>query len=176
MENPFQKRVPGKFSSKNRAVKNFTVKLNKHRTTWEKVADFLTSIFGSLPFVILHFIWFSIWLVWNNGLFGLIPFDPYPFGLLTTLVSLEAIFLAIFVLVSQNRSSKVDQMRSEVDLQVDLATEEEIIKILYILKILAEKNGIDLSDDNQLKKMLEPINEWEVEKQLEKQLVSKSNK
>jgi uncharacterized membrane protein len=90
--------------------------------------------------------------------------------LLTTFVSLEAIILAIFVLISQNRSLKVDDIREETHLQINIITEREITKLMKMVVILLEKQGVDLSQDPELKKMLKPVSESEIEKQLEKEI------
>ncbi len=161
---------PSKISRKRHIVKSFAAKLNQQRTREERIADFFTKFFGSLSFAVFHLIWFIIWIILNVGWFNLQPFDPYPFGLLTMIVSLEAIFLSIFVLVSQNREAKIDRLRDEVDLQINLTAEQEITKILSLLKILLERNGVDVKDDPELERMLKQIDAWEIEKKLEKDL------
>jgi uncharacterized membrane protein len=102
---------------------------------------------------------------------GVPVFDPYPFIFLTTFVSLEAIILAIFVLISQNRAVKIDDLREEVDLQVNLIAQKEITKVMRMLAILLQKQGVDLSEDPELKKLLRPISEEEIEKKLEKEIL-----
>jgi uncharacterized membrane protein len=161
---------PSKISRKRHIVKSFAAKLNQQRTGEEKVADFFTKFFGSLTFALIHLAWFIIWIVWNMGWINLKPFDPYPFGLLTMIVSLEAIFLAILVLVSQNREAKIDRLRAEVDLQINLTAEQEITKILSLLKVLLERSGVGVKDDPELERMLKQIDAWEIEKKLEKDL------
>ena len=163
---------PSKISRKRQVVKSFEAKLSQQRTFAEKIADFFTYAFGDLRFASMHVIWFIIWIGWNSGFIpGATPFDPFPFGLLTMIVSLEAIFLSIFILISQNRSSKIDKLRSEVDLQVNLTSEQEITKILSMLKVLSERNGIDLSRDEELVRMLKNIDAWEIERKLERDLI-----
>jgi uncharacterized membrane protein len=151
-------------------LRSFKAKANAKRTTAEKLADWMTEIFGSFEFLILNAAFFIIWLLINTGSLGLLPFDPYPFTLLTTLVSLEAIMLAIFVLMSQNRASRVDDLREEVDLQINVISEKELTKIMKLLAVLMEKNGIDVSNDPELKKMLKPLSAEEIEKILEKEI------
>lgn len=108
--------------------------LEFRRGRLDKIADFMTEQFGSLWFLILNAIVFVGWIEWNLGLFGLPVFDPFPFGLLTMLVSLEAIFLAIIVLISQNRQSRVADIRQQLDFEVDYRAESEIKKILHKLE------------------------------------------
>lgn len=131
----------------------------------------MTAQLGSMWFLMLNAAWFVVWILINTGVLPLVaPFDPYPFGLLTMVVSLEAIILAIFVLISQNRGEKIDEIRDEVDLQVDMIAEREITKILELLTRVAEKNGIDLSKDVELHDMLRPTNTEKIEKTLEEQI------
>ena len=107
----------------------------------------------------------------NTGFIYFIqPFDPFPFGLLTMIVSLEAIFLAIIVLISQNRAAKIDDLRAETDLQINTITEEEITKVMELQVLLLKKNGIDVSHDPELMQMLEPTDLDRIEKSLEEQI------
>lgn len=94
-------------------------------TVMERVTDVIAEFSGSLPFLILHFLWFSIWIGLNT-IPGLLAFDPFPFGLLTMCVSLEAIFLSVIVLLSQNRQGAKDRIRADVDYEVNLKAELEV--------------------------------------------------
>ncbi len=153
-------------------IQSIKAKANAKRTHIEKLADWITSRFGTMTFFTLNLIWFTVWLLINTGKIAFIaPFDPFPFSLLTTAVSLEAIMLAIFVLISQNRSMKVDDLREEIHLQVNLIAEREITKIMQMMAILLEKHGVDLSEDSELKKLLRPISAEELEKRLEKEIL-----
>jgi len=90
----------------------------------DRTADKITSFAGSLNFVYIHSIWFGVWILLNIGLFGsAVAFDEYPFGLLTMIVSLEAIFLSTFVMVSQNRQAARADIRSELDFETNLRSE-----------------------------------------------------
>lgn len=155
-----------------RIIKSVKVEADKKRTVSEKTADALTAVCGSISFLAFNMVWFVVWIVWNMGLIPTLkPFDPYPFGLLTMIVSLEAIMLAIFVLISQNRGSKIDDLREEVDLQVDIITEQELTKLMAMVAILLEKNGVNVSKDEELQEMLKPTNFEKIKKALEKQVV-----
>lgn len=141
----------------------------------ERMADWMTASFGSITFIILNALLFLFWILANTGALPFIkPFDPYPFNLLTMVVSLEAIFLAVFVLISQNRNSKIDDLRSETLLQLNLISEREITKLLKIIEMLAKKEGIDLSKDLELQKMLKPVSEQDVERKLDKEFSGNS--
>ncbi|CAN5187765.1 DUF1003 domain-containing protein [soil metagenome] len=151
-------------------VKSYKARADAKRSTWEKIADVLTTKFGSVAFLTLNALWFLVWIVWNGGMFGLTPFDPYPFGFLTMVVSLEAIFLAIIVLISQNRAAHIADMREELELQLSTISEEEITKVMSMLSMLLEKQGIDIGSDSELAAMLKPTSNDALEKELEQEL------
>lgn len=94
------------------------------RSLQDRIADKITAFAGSMPFVYVHVVWFALWIAINEGLFRTdLVFDPFPFGLLTMIVSLEAIFLSTFVMISQNRAdSKREALASH---QWELVQEEE---------------------------------------------------
>lgn len=154
-----------------RVIKSFKAKENAKRSAPEKFADWLTAYFGSVIFLGLNALWFAAWIVINTGLIpGIEPFDPFPFGLLTMVVSLEAIFLAIIVLISQNREARVGELREEIDLQLNTMSEGEVTKLIKMMTILLENQGVNLDDDPELKKMIQPFDSDVVEKEIEKEL------
>src|SRR5438445_1970391 len=104
----------------------------------DRVADAITAFSGSMPFIYVHVLWFAVWVSLNLGLFGLTPFDAFPFGLLTMIVSLEAIFLSTFVLLTQNRQAEIADMRVDLGLQINLLAEYEITKILTLCHAIAD--------------------------------------
>lgn len=145
---------------------------NAKRTLTEKIADWMTSKFGSNIFLLFNILFFTVWILINtDNIKWINVFDPFPFILLTAIVSLEAIILAIFVLISQNRTAKVDDLREETHLQLNLISQREITKIIKMMALLLEKQGIDLSQDPELHKMIRPISEEEIEKKLEKEIL-----
>ena len=155
-----------------RIFHSMKAKADAKRTSVEKMADWLTSRFGSQIFLWFNVLLFAIWLLINTGnVPGLPAFDPFPFSLLTTAVSLEAIVLAIFVLMSQNRTAKVDDLREETHLQLNLISEKEITKIIKMMALLLERQGIDISQDPELHKMIRPFNESEIQRMLEKEIL-----
>lgn len=145
-------------------------KADAKRTIPERFADRMTKIFGNISFLMLNVLIFAWWISTNTGWTGEEIFDPFPFPLLTTAVSLEAIFLAIIVLISQNRAGKVADLREEVDLYVDIISEQEITKILELVTEIAKQHNIDLSKDRSLKKMLRKIDTEKIESVLETQI------
>lgn len=102
-----------------------------------------------MPFVWLHVAWFCCWLTLNSWP-GIAHFDPYPFTFLTLIVSLEAIFLSAFILISQNYELRISDRRNQLDLQINLLTEQENTKMLQLLERIAEKVGVDVKDDPAL--------------------------
>lgn len=147
-------------------------KADARRTSMEKIADWMTSNFGSNTFLGANIFLFTAWLLINTHKISFLPaFDPFPFNLLTNIVSLEAIILAIFVLISQNRTAKIDDLREETHLQLSIISEMEVTKIMKMLVLLLEKNGIDISQDPELHQMLRPVSEEEIEKKLEKEIL-----
>ncbi len=110
----------------------------------DRIADAITRFTGSMVFVYIHLIWIGSWVVVNLGWLGIRPFDPYPFGLLTMIGSLEAIFLSTFVLISQNRMAAAADRRAELDLQVSLLAEHEITKLVQLVSDIAER--LDVAD------------------------------
>ncbi len=108
------------------------------RTPAERFSDWITAIASSGPVLIGHVIWFAVWVVINVGWVpGVPPFDPFPFSFLTMAVSLEAIFLALFVLASQNRLGRESEKRGHLDLQIDLLAEREMTVVLRLLQDIA---------------------------------------
>ncbi|EKD76069.1 MAG: hypothetical protein ACD_43C00234G0004 [uncultured bacterium] len=151
-------------------IKSFQAEVNAQRGPFGRVADFLTTRFGSIAFLSINVLWFIAWIIINTNLLPIEPFDPYPFGLLTMIVSLEAIILSIVVLISQNRASHIADVREEMDLQLDVITEKEITKIMELVVKLAELQKIDCQSDKVLAEMLKPIDVHKIERVLEKQL------
>lgn len=123
---------------------------DESRTLQDKVADAITAFVGSMAFVYLHGIFFLVWIWINLHMGQKRAIDPYPFQLLTLGVSLEAIFLSTFVLVSQNRMQATGDDRDDLDLQVDLLAEYEITRSLRLIRAMAEKMGIQEAEDPEL--------------------------
>jgi uncharacterized membrane protein len=161
---------PEKVDRRRHAIRSFKAKANAKRTLSEKFADLLTVKFGSVTFLLLNAIWFATWILWNTGKIpGLEPFDPFPFGLLTMVVSLEAIILAIIVLISQNREARIGELREEVDLQINMITEEELTKLIKMVALQLEAQGIKPADDPDLERLLKTSND-QITRELEKEL------
>ncbi|MFN8381123.1 MAG: DUF1003 domain-containing protein [Anaerolineales bacterium] len=138
------------------------------RTTEERLADAITDFSGRMYFVYFHIVWFAVWILINLGYLGIKPFDPYPFGLLTMVVSLEAIFLATFVLISQNRLSAEADRRADLDLQIGLLTEHELTRVLVMLDAIQDKLGIDNDEDQELLDLEKNVHPEDVLEEMER--------
>ena len=126
---------------------NANKEIQKFKTAEDKAADKITSFAGTMSFVYIHSFWFGIWILINLGLLGAgIKFDKFPFGLLTLIVSLEAIFLSTFVMISQNRQANAAEVRSELDYQVNVKAEKEIDIVMKTLERIAKKQGVEVQD------------------------------
>lgn len=115
----------------------------RRRSLGERVSDLFTRFMGSMTFVVLHLALFTIWVTVNLGWTPLRPFDPFPFGILTLIVSAEGVLLAIFVLVSQNRMSRQANQRAHLDLQINLLSEQETTKLLQKVQSILDHFGIE---------------------------------
>lgn len=154
-------------------IQSFEAKELRKRSWSVRLADDLTSTFGSFSFLTFNVLFFIFWILMNTGqIQGLSVMDPFPFPLMTTIVSLEAIILTLIVLMSQNRQSFISNLREEIDMQVNLTSEREITKILQILVKVADKQGIHLNDKD-LAEMLKNIEVSYLERKLEEQLGTK---
>ncbi len=138
------------------------------RTRQERIADGITGFSGRLSFLYLHAVWFAVWIAVNLGFFGLKPFDPFPFGLLTMIVSLEAIFLATFVLISQNRSSAEADHRADLDLQINLLSEHEITRVIRMLDAIQDRLGIENDSDAELVQLERNVSPREVLQEMDR--------
>jgi CRP/FNR family transcriptional regulator, cyclic AMP receptor protein len=123
---------------RHRVARNINEEMEIRSTTVERIADVIAAFSGSITFLVANAVWFVAWIVWNTLPFGG-HFDPYPFGFLTMVVSLEAIFLSIFVLVSQNRQAAKDRLRADAEYEVNLKAELEIRQLHEKMDFLTEQ-------------------------------------
>jgi len=120
------------------------------RTLFDRLADGIARFAGGVAFLIIHVVWFVVWLVLNSRGRGR-AFDPYPFSLLTLTVSLEAIFLATFVLISQNRAARIAERRAHLDLQINLLAESEMTKVLTLVRAITAHLHVAGVEDAELR-------------------------
>ena len=111
---------------KTRVSRNVNEEIEEHLTFVQRSVDWISWFSGSLWFLALTAIWFIVWIAVNMLPLGVPQFDPYPFGLLTMITSLEAIFLSCFVLISQNRQADKDRVRANIEYEVNIKAELEV--------------------------------------------------
>jgi uncharacterized membrane protein len=133
-----------------RTIINLRLKAAGERSLQNRIADLITTFSGRMVFAYVHVVWFCVWILLNTGRLGVRPFDPYPYGLLTMIVSLEAIFLSTFVLISQNRLSQEAEHRADLDMHIGLLTEHELTRVLQMLDTIQDKLGIENDKDSEL--------------------------
>jgi uncharacterized membrane protein len=168
----YHQHLQSKASAKKDLYHSLKAKEDAKRTRWEKLADWLTNISGSIMFLIANCVIFGLWIIANVSVIpGLKAIDPFPFGFLTMAVSLEAIILSTVVLISQNRASRIADLRQEVDLQINVKTEAEITKLLELMILLLKKNDL-VDQDPLLQEMLQPVALDEIEAALEKEIIA----
>ena len=127
------------------AIKAWEQALLEGRSRAEQLSDWITRVFSSGPVLALHVAWFALWIALNSGVADMRPFDPFPFPFLTMTVSLEAIFLTLFVLASQNRLGRQADKRAHLDLQIDLLAEREMTAVLQLLNDIATHLDVNTS-------------------------------
>lgn len=133
-----------------RAIAHIEKEALRQRSFGERFSDAVARVAGRMWFVWLHIAWFVAWILYNTGVLHGKPFDPFPFQLLTLVVSLEAIFLSLFILISQNRLNRQSDQRTHLDLQVNLLAEFETTKMLQMLQALCEYHGLPESQDKDV--------------------------
>jgi uncharacterized membrane protein len=133
-----------------RTIIHLRTKAARERSLQSRIADAITSFSGRMIFAYVHIVWFGIWILLNTGRFGVRPFDPFPYGLLTMVVSLEAIFLSTFVLISQNRLGEETERRADLDLHIGLLTEHELTRVLQMLDAIQDRLGIVDHENSEL--------------------------
>lgn len=152
-------------------ITSLRTRANAKRKWPAKLADWLTVRFGTMAFLVINVVWFAVWIALNTRIFpGVEPFDEYPFSFLTMVVSLEAIILSIIVLISQNREERIATLRQEVDLQINLQTEKELTKLMELVVMLLEMQGVDVDEDDELHEMLVPTSAEKIEETIEKEI------
>jgi uncharacterized membrane protein len=137
----------------------------EERTRTDRFAEAIANFCGSMTFVWVHVVWFGIWIL-INVIPRLPHIDPFPFTFLTLVVSLEAIFLSTFILISQNHDSKISERRNHLDLQINLLSEQENTKMLVMLRAIAEKVGANPSRDDQVEALSEETKPQRLVKQI----------
>ncbi|MDX6498641.1 MAG: hypothetical protein QOG23_1901 [Blastocatellia bacterium] len=136
------------------------------RTRSDLVAEAIADFCGSMIFVWVHVVWFAGWVL-INMLPGIKHIDPFPFTFLTLVVSLEAIFLSTFILISQNHDTKISERRNHLNLQIDLLSEQENTKMIAMLQAIAARVGADVPQDPHLQALSEETEPERLVRQIE---------
>lgn len=140
----------------------------------EQIAAKFSALAGSTPFIILHVFWFGGWVLINSKVIsGITPFDPFPFSFLTLIISLEAIFLTLLVLMSQNRMTKETEKRAHLDLQINMLAEQETTMILRMVQKITKHLGLEEGMDNSLKDLSEATDVNSVAKKIDESSTTK---
>lgn len=142
------------------------------RSFAERISDVLTKAVGSITSITLHATWFAVWISINNGfVHSITPFDPFPFGVLTLIVSTEGVLLAIIILISQNRMIRQADRRAHLDLQISLLAEQETTLVLHMLQRIARQLGLPEDPSAaQATKLIEQIDVAAMMRRLQEEL------
>lgn len=128
-----------------RVSRNVNEEMEEKLPALQRIADWIAWFSGSMQFLIINGLWFAIWIGLNTLGGERLQFDPFPFGLLTMIVSLEAIFLSCFVLISQNRQAAKDKIRADIEYDVNIKAELEVAhlheKVDHIYEQMTTKFG-----------------------------------
>ncbi|MEK7184266.1 MAG: DUF1003 domain-containing protein [Patescibacteria group bacterium] len=147
---------------------SFRAKSLARRRPIDVFADKVIGAAGTIPIVELHIVVFVCWILINTGVLPVVPvFDPYPFGFLTMMISIEAIFLSLLILIGQNRQSVVADLREEMNFQITVQSEQEVTKLLKLVKEIHEHHGLALKRDNELERMTKKLDTSKLEAQIE---------
>lgn len=140
----------------------------KKQTVTARIGTAITGFFGTMASIILHLLFIGGWCVYNSGwINGTRPFDPYPFNLLTLCVSFEGVLIALFVLLTQNRMARQNELQAQVSLQLQMLVEQEVTRVLQLVRQLCEKEGIttgaplahELEKDTDLEHLTQQLEE-----------------
>src|ERR1700689_3934169 len=132
-----------------RAISELEHSALARRSVSARIGDAIALHAGKMWFIVFHIVWFALWLWLNSETKSRFAFDPFPFQLLSTIVSLESIFLSLFILMSQNRSNVQADRRNHLELQINLLSEEENTKMLQMLQAICEHHKLAIGRDRE---------------------------
>src|SRR6266513_2947081 len=141
-------RAPASVAENVETVVRVESETQRPRSRSEAITDVIGGFVGTISFVAVQLLVFAAWVVVNAGKIPpLAPFDPFPYPLLSSITSLEAVLLAAFVLMKQNRMGMIADRRDHLDLQVNLLTEQRATQIIQMLDRLSTRLGVDQQQD-----------------------------
>jgi uncharacterized membrane protein len=154
-----------------RAIVELEERSRRDRNWQERLSDRVAAVAGTVGFVLFHLALFTTWAAWNALAPASLRFDPYPYGLLTFIVSLEGVLVATFVLITQNRMSRQADARDHLNLQIDLLAEQETTAILRMLRHISEHLGAPTDDPDlrQAEQLAEETNVVELMENIERE-------
>lgn len=132
-----------------RSIVELEERSHRERSRKERISDRITTAAGTLGFISFQLAASAAWMVWNALAPAALRFDPYPYGLLTIIVSLEAMLIATFVLITQNRMSRQSDARDHLNLQIDLLSEQELTLLLRLVRRIADHLGVAPPPDSE---------------------------
>jgi uncharacterized membrane protein len=143
---------------------------NRRLSLSDRISLGITDSVGTFAFAIGHSALLLAWCLWNVLGPEALRFDPYPYGLLTMIVSMEGVILAVFVLITQNRMSAQSDQRDHLNLQVDLLAEQEMTMVLRMLDRISDKLGIqpDTEEQKEAGQLMQQTNIYELLEQMRK--------
>lgn len=143
----------------------------RRMTAHQRLADRITRVIGTMGFIFSQAIFITLWLAINLGIVhGIRPFDPFPFSLFSALTTVESIFLATFVLISQNRMRDRDDRRDELDLQINLLTQHEVTRLIDLVDRMADRLGVESKDGKALDELKQEVPPEKVLRVIEREL------
>jgi uncharacterized membrane protein len=140
-----------------RALVEHAAEREKHRSRGDRIALAVSRWAGSMNFVYFHLLFFGIWAAGDMGLIPGLPAYDTSFTVLGTVASVEAIFLATFVLIAQNRMSEQDELRNHLGLQASLLTEHEVTQVLRIVAAISDNMGLDAARNPEILDLLRDL-------------------
>jgi len=154
-----------KITVKQAENQNLKSSLDFTRTHADHFAVFVAGVLGSITFLIICVMIFTVWITYNLN--APKPFDPFPFPILEMAVSIFAIILSVSVLINQNRQGRMDKISQQVEFEVNVRAEEEITKMLTMLHEIQQKLGIAHSGDKELEEMKASTDVKEIHKNID---------
>lgn len=169
---PVHQTVPELTAQNVKAVFELERQVRRARSLPDRIVDGVTTFCGSLPFVYLHLVWFALW-IGSDIVFEHRVVDPFPYELLTLIVSLEAILLSSIILISQNKDAKISERRNHLALQIELLSEEESTKMLRMLARISKRLGIECDEDPRTAVLEQATDPEHLARQIDSELAEK---
>ena len=132
------------------AICEMEKKALERRSVPERIGDTIAAHAGKMWFIVFHIVWFGVWMALNIDPHGRFAFDAFPFPFLNTIVSLESIFLCLFILMSENRSGLQAERRNHLELQINMLSEDENTKMLQMLQALCAHHKLSIGRDPEI--------------------------